>query len=176
MVPPSPFPLPRLQLPGSVVLMFSRDFLKGFKKLASSGFAPLLEWKDGNLPGRSPGYQFALQPSNRWDFLFHPHQRSRPSTPTPLYPSLLTPLSHSLPPSLSSPLASLYPQCTGRKLPHNEYSTSKLEYGRRRGPDRPLKYSPSFINAATCGRCTACMNSCRSSCRATGLHSSMENY
>lgn len=98
---PALHPLPRLQLPSNVVLMFSRDFLKGFKKLASSGFSPLLEWKDGNLPGRSPGYEFALeclQPSNRWDFLFRPDQRSRPSTsPLPISPYFTFPQ----PPSLS---------------------------------------------------------------------------
>lgn len=83
-----------------------------------------------------------LQPSNRWDFLSLPP--STPSLPLCHYPSLLTSLSHSLPPFLQEATHN----ALGRKLPHNEYSTSKLEYGRRQGADRPLKYSQSFINAA----------------------------
>lgn len=83
-----------------------------------------------------------LQPSNRWDFLSLPP--STPSLPLSHYPSLLTSLSHSLPPFLEEATHN----ALGRKLPHNEYSTSKLEYGRRQGADRPLKYSQSFINAA----------------------------
>lgn len=73
---------------------------------------------------------------------------STPPSPPPLplsyYPSLLPSLSHSLPPFLREATHN----ALGRKLPHNEYSASKLEYGRRQGADRPLKYSPSFISAA----------------------------
>lgn len=36
-----------------------------------------------------------------------------------------------------------------------EYSAAKLDQGRGQGADRPLKYSPSFINALIPGRCSA---------------------
>lgn len=101
-----------------------------------------------------------LQPSNRWDFLSLPP--STPSLPLSHYPSLLTSLSHSLPPFLQEATHN----ALGRKLPHNEYSTSKLEYGRRQGADRPLKYS-ALLTPLTCGRCTARTNSWLQSCCAT---------